>query len=149
MKTIIPFIEFMTESYDYKPIDDPYTSKLKYEFTNKDNVNFYVEFSPTKNGWTREYGIKNKRNSFTMLENPDAINVIRTVTDITVDFIEMFEPETIIIEHIASKKEKGKEGFDPNDENQRLRINRRFLIKYLPKDYEYNNFGPTSIITKK
>ena len=75
-------------------------------------------------------------------------NIIETVTEITIDFIEKYEPNKIIITHIPKNKEV--DFNNPNKTNKRALLNKRYLKPAIDKldDYFYSLNGSTSIITK-
>ena len=128
-----------------------------YTFVNKDGIKFNVYFD-THDGerYIREYRIDSKKyGSFEEIKTNDAISIIKTITDITISFLNKYKPEEITINHIPSDKERLKYGEEEDSEfwethkTKRALINKRFLIKKLPWDYFYELYGMTSIITKK
>lgn len=150
MKKIVNYIQFINETYSFKNTTKDMGEKVTYTFTNRDNVKFIVSFEIENDGlgWSREYKIMS-HNPYSELEKPDAINVLRTVTKITIDFIKMYDPDRIVIEHIPTNSERtASKKYDRSKENKRTKANRRFLLQELPKDYKYTNDGSTSIITK-
>jgi len=152
-----------------------------YEFTNKKGIEFLVVFE-NEHGfdgdgedrdpkiqfdncvYTRTYKIKNEK--IEKLSNSgDPYDIVDTLSKITIDFINKYNPLRIIIEHIPSQKEidKHKEeekkngrdsglfsgGFPKSKETIRAKFNKKSLMKYLPNNYVYRLDGVTSLITKK
>jgi len=148
MNNLIKYYEFISEKYNFEIINNPSPFRIQYTFTNRDNIKFNVIFTQFSKYWEREYSTT-LDTPFAMLEKPDSINVIATITAITIDFLNKNKPNAIIIPHISSKKEKQKDNYDSNSEIQRLIANRRFLTRELSSDYMYTNDGSSSIITKR
>jgi hypothetical protein len=148
MERILKYYDFINESYEFKNTTrDLYDTAVSYTFTNRDNIEFRVIFELKDYTWCRVYGIVGAK-QFRELDKPDAINVVKTVTEITIDFINRYDPKIILIEHIPSESEKDDELYRPSDENKRTRVHRRFLLRLLPKNYKYSNEGPSSMITR-
>jgi antitoxin component YwqK of YwqJK toxin-antitoxin module len=133
--------------YSYKlnsSHSDPNKREIIYNFTNKDNYEFEVVFyNLGKNKWEREY--RTTKKGLGILNTNDVYNIMETVTNITIDFIEMYEPNKIIITHIHKNKE-----IDFNKPNKRALLNKRYLKPAIDKldDYFYSLNRSTSIIKK-
>ena len=170
---IAKFTEFISESYEFKEYKDGSKTRIKYEFQNKDNLRFIVSFVPKKLFGTltvnvpssgiggtfyREYIVDSDEDSFVgyygEINTNDAMGIIRTVSNITVDFINKYKPDKIEIEHIPSRKEiekyKSEGDFKEfkNIENQRAKINRKYLEPIIPNGYIYKLDGMISTISK-
>ena len=157
MKT--KFNDFMNEFYEY--VDYPNISynilnHIDYKFTNKNDNKFKVSFVRFNNStdpdgvfYEREYINDNKSKSkFGLTNDNDAFNILRTVTNITINFIKEYEPNKIIIHHVSTNIEI-RSGLDTKiDTNKRARINKNYLEKSLPDNYKYELSGSFSYITK-
>jgi hypothetical protein len=136
--------------YSYKlnsSHSDPNKREIIYNFTNKDNYEFEVVFyNLGNNKWEREY--RTTKKGLGVLNTNDVYNIMETVTNITIDFIEMYEPNKIIITHIPKNKEI--DFNNPNKPNKRALLNKRYLKPAIDKldDYFYSLKGSTSIIEK-
>jgi hypothetical protein len=136
--------------YSYKlnsSHSDPNKREIIYNFTNKDNYEFEVVFyNLGNNKWEREY--RTTKKGLGVLNTNDVYNIMETVTNITIDFIEMYEPNKIIITHIPKNKEV--DFNNPNKPNKRALLNKRYLKPAVDKldDYFYSLKGSTSIIEK-
>jgi hypothetical protein len=153
---IFKFSKFLkiNDSYSFTKLIDqwPY---IEYEFRNKDNINFIVKFMITEKGkYSREYHTKSPDfNKYDELNTNDPFNILKTVTDITISFINEYQPKEIFIEHIPTKKERNIINKSVENGNRvhkpitkRALINKRYLEKYLPKNYKYELHGSTSFI---
>jgi len=152
---IAKYNEFILEKYSYKEIKSP--SGVSYTFTNKDNIKFNVYFD-TSGGdrYTREYRIdSDKYGAFEEIKTNDVMGIIKTVTDITISFINKYQPDEIVITHIPSTKEKVEHNKEEDDEfwetftTKRATVNKRFLEKKIPFNYYYELQGNVSYITKE
>lgn len=133
------------EKYEYKHYDKTFI----YDFENKDGITFRVKFRKHSNYYEREYFILSKdKNNMQMLDidEHDSYNILDTVSYITKDFIEKFNPDKIVIVHIFSKKEKSK---NAKGNSQRAKVNQRFLKRYIPNNYEIELKDNVTYITKK
>ena len=136
--------------YSYKlnsSHSDPNKREIIYNFTNKNNYEFEVVFyNLGKNKWEREY--RTTKKGLGILNTNDVYNIMETVTNITIDFIEMYEPNKIIITHIHKNKEI--DFNNPNKPNKRALLNKRYLKPAIDKlnDYFYSLNRSTSIIEK-
>jgi antitoxin component YwqK of YwqJK toxin-antitoxin module len=136
--------------YSYKlnsSHSDPNKREIIYNFTNKDNYEFEVVFyNLGKNKWEREY--RTTKKGLGILNTNDVYNIMETVTNITIDFIEMYEPNKIIITHIHKNKEI--DFNNPNKPNKRALLNKRYLKPAIDNlnDYFYSLNRSTSIIEK-
>lgn len=149
MKKIIRYKQFLNENYDFN-ITNSNDKEVIYTFVNRDDIKFkvYFDFDSENFTWNREYRIDGS-DAFRELEKPDAINVLRTVTNITIDFIKNHKPNKITIEHIPTDSEgKANKKYDSSIENKRTRANKRLLLQELPNNYRYTNDGSTSFITR-
>jgi len=133
--------------YNYK-LDkshaDPTERKIIYHFTNKNGYDFEVIFyNLGDNNWEREYSTSK---GLAVLNANDAYNILETITNITLDFIERYEPDNITIFHIKKKKESG----DTTKPSKRALINKKYLEPAINKldDYYYKLLGSTSYISK-
>jgi hypothetical protein len=163
------FNEFISEKYNFQRAASTMPNEVKYTFRNKKGVLFEVNFwlksffseeidDKEIDSWIREYKVvDNKFKYFDEINQGDAFSIVKTVTDITIDFINKYKPAKIIIEHIPSEKECEKLGivYDANNPiwkkhmTNRAKINKRFLERYLPKIYDYKLRGLFSIITRR
>jgi antitoxin component YwqK of YwqJK toxin-antitoxin module len=136
--------------YSYKlnsSHSNPNKKEIIYNFTNKDDYEFEVVFyNLGNNKWEREY--RTTKKGLGILNTNDVYNIMETVTNITIDFIEMYEPNKIIITHISKNKEV--DFNNPNKPNKRALLNKRYLKPAIDKldDYFYSLNRSTSIITK-
>jgi hypothetical protein len=160
MKT--KFNDFMNESYKpYEYVDYPNKTYgilnfIDYKFTNKNNNKFKVSFNRYNNStdesgdfYEREYiNDNNNKPKFGLIKDNDPFNILRTVTNITIDFIKEYEPNKIVIHHVSTNDEI-KSGLNTTvDTNKRAKINKRFLENSLPDNYNYELKGSFSYITK-
>jgi hypothetical protein len=133
-------------SYSYS-LDKETPRGIKYVFKDKDGNEFEVLFYNLGDGkWEREY--RSNKNGLGLIKTNDVYNIIETITEITIDFIEKYTPNKIIITHIPKNKEVN---FDnPKKSNQRALLNKRYLKPAIDKldDYFYTLINSTSIITK-
>jgi hypothetical protein len=134
--------------YNYK-LDkshaDPTQRRIIYNFTNKNGYDFEVIFyNLGDNNWEREYSTNQ---GLAVLNANDAYNILETITNITLDFIERYEPNNITIFHIKKNKE---ESGDPRKPSKRALINKKYLEPAINKldDYYYKLLGSTSYISK-
>lgn len=158
LKDFLKNKKFINEKYDFKLEDNGH--RIKYYFTNKDGIDFEVYFDEKiSNEYAREYRIVSKKiGSFEEINTGDSIGILKTITNITLDFIKNFNPKSIKIWHIPTKKERkvlrDKEIDHDYDywlktPTKRAIINKRFLERDLPSNYEYKLKGMMSVITKK
>ena len=137
--------------------EDSKSSSIFYRFINKYGTEYRVWFD-----WSGEEvdgvdtdvysrNFQTLKGGFDETGEGDVLNVIRTVTDITRDFIEKFNPDEIRINHIVSDKEekKGLSTLNVDTVSKRAKINKVFLEKIIPNDYGYFLIGSTSHIKKK
>lgn len=152
---IAKYNEFILEKYSYKEVKT--LSGVSYTFTNKDNIKFNVFFD-TNDGerYIREYRVDSEKyGAFEEIKTNDGIGILKTVTDITISFLNKYQPEEVIINHIPSTKERldhEKEEDDPFWETyktKRASVNKRFLEKRMPFNYFYELQGNVSYITKE
>lgn len=85
--------------------------------------------------WEREYNINGRYDL--QVNNP--YKIVSTVTDITINFINLVKPDAILIKHLPMDVENVKDG----KKNKRATINYQYLSKRLPKEYKlhYENEG--------
>lgn len=123
--------------------------EVYYYFSNKNGIEFQVEFVGKEGYWTREYR-KLTGNPFSVLDKVDIWEILETITDITIEFIKDYKPVQIKITHIPNTKEMKTGGFSywKSKTTKRALINKRFLEKKIPKDYSYQLIGSTSFIKK-
>lgn len=157
MKT--KFYDFMNEFYeyvDYPNITYGILNFIDYKFVNKNGNRFKVSFNRFNNStdldgvfYEREYINDNKsKPKFGLIGDNNPFNILRTVTKITIDFINKYEPNKIIINHVSTNTEM-KSGLNTKiDINKRAKINKRFLDDSLPDNYKYELKGSISTITK-
>ena len=150
------FKQDLMESYSYSKLDNNNTYTFKIN-----NIRFNTQFRknfdyPGLITYHRNYYINSPDN--TMADPFDEINLnkpfstIKTITKITIDFLNEVQPDLLIIKHIYKNKNdlniKGKTQEDRNT-NQRALLNKRFLERDLPENYLYYLVGINSIIIKK
>ena len=132
-------------SYKLDPShSDPNNRRIIYNFTGKDDYQFEVIFyNLGDNKWEREYSTIKK--GLGLLNTNDVYNIMETITKITLDFIERYQPENITIFHISKNKEAN--GIKPS---KRALLNKRYLDPAINKldDYYYKLLGSTSYISK-
>lgn len=152
---MITFEEFIYEKYSFEEVNDNipwHNGYIIYEFENIDGVRFkvmFIENHKEKNkNYTREYRIING-SPFSELNSGDAIGILKTVTNITLDFIKKYEPYSITIEHIPTREEYKKHMKNPEMVTKRAIANKRFLERDLPSNYNYELKGMVSKIIKK
>ena len=142
-------------SYNYtldKGFSDPTNRRIIYRFKNKDNYEFEVIFyNLGDNKWEREYSTS--KNGLGLLNTNDVFNIIETVTEITIDFIEKYEPNNITIFHIRKNKEVSNQDLRNmvmDKPSKRALLNKRYLKPAIDKldDYFYYLKGSTSVIEK-
>ena len=142
-------------SYSYtldKGFSDPTNRRIIYRFKNKDNYEFEVIFyNLGDNKWEREYSTS--KNGLGLLNTNDVFNIIETVTEITIDFIEKYEPNNITIFHIRKNKEVSNQDLRNmvmDKPSKRALLNKRYLKPAIDKldDYFYYLKGSTSVIEK-
>ena len=142
-------------SYNYtldKTHNDSTKREIIYKFKNRDNYEFEVLFYNLGNGkWEREYRTNEK--GLGLLKTNDVFNIIETVTEITIDFIEKYEPNNITIFHIRKNKEVSNQDLRNmvmDKPSKRALLNKRYLKPAIDKldDYFYYLKGSTSVIEK-
>lgn len=141
----LPITEGQVYSYKLDPShSDPNNRRIIYNFTGKDDYQFEVVFyNLGDNKWEREYSTIKK--GLGVLNTNDVYNIMETLTKITLDFIERYQPENITIFHISKNKEAN--GIKPS---KRALLNKRYLDPAINKldDYYYKLLGSTSYISK-
>lgn len=163
MKHMVKFKLFESLVYHFKMVADEKYDK-QYVFRNKDDVEFVVFFRPQSTWriedeniiWVREYSIRNSRgalSSYQELNTYDTYNILKTVTEITNQFLKDYQPKKVVIEHIETRQEmqdrmKTGERFSSDTVTKRAIINSRFLKRDLIPGYSYKLIGSTSTITK-
>ena len=146
--------EFILEKYSFTEHGNK--DEIIYKFTNIDNIEFKVTFFRNiSNTYEREYRIvSNMYGEFEEINTNDSISILKTITDITISFINKYQPEEIEINHIPSQKERLKYQHEEDSDfwfthnTKRALINKRFLEKRIPSNYFYELNGMTSTITK-
>lgn len=126
-----------------------------------DNIRFNVQFKKDAtyqglNVFTRTYYVGNSNSfgfdPFEEINKNKPFTIVKAITDITIKFLQEKNPDLLIIKHIYKQKNdlntKGKTP-DERNTNQRALLNKRFLEKYLPDNYQYYLIGINSIIVKK
>lgn len=134
-------------------LNDRTILSVLYTFTTDNNENYEVLF---RNYSSISYGAKEKpykwyRNFFTkeksysMTDTHDVYKVLSTISKITADFLNNYDVDILTIEHIPTNRED----INRNISNKRARVNKLFLQKYIPNEYEYKLKGSVSTISKK
>jgi len=110
---------------------------ITYNFKTDDDYNFSVDFILDGNDiWNRHFSTFEKQ--FDDINSQERFKILNTITKITLDFIEKYNPKKIKIYHVRSKSEFAN---NPYDENKRTRVNKYFLEKVLPSNYKIKTFG--------
>jgi hypothetical protein len=143
-------LESLNESqvYDFSSKIDWHS--VVYSFTNKDNFDFFVTFAELGEGkYIRSY--KTYQQGYSEINTGDVYSILKTITEITIDFINKYSPNEIKIEHMPNRKEYSRWRKDVEfrkQPNKRALLNKRFLENSLPSNYKYELDGHTTIITK-
>lgn len=138
---------------------DPVYGDVGYFFTNDKGSKYVVKFQRfPDNEWERGFTADGKYQETT---EGDVYRVMATVTEITLDFIDQYEPNLIEIPHIDTQKEVKKTFSDLKTDtaqsiidkksktpNKRARLNQIYLSNNLPGGYTYQLKGSKSIIKK-
>jgi hypothetical protein len=125
--------------------DDPVYGNVGYFFTNDKGSKYIVKFERFPDDeWERSFTADGK---YLETEENDVYRVMSTVTEITLDFIDQYEPLSLDIPHIGTKKEV-KTSDKSKTPNKRARLNQIYLGNNLPGGYTYSLKGSTSIIKK-
>jgi hypothetical protein len=133
--------------YDKEEVSDEY---VKYYFDNDSGTSYVVYFaykrvslSISDSYWSRSFETKK---GYNLTGEGDVYNVLSTISKITVDFLKEYDIDKLVIMHIPEDDENiGNRA----SENKRARVNKVFLKRYLPDNYDYKLEGFKSIITKK
>lgn len=121
----------------------------KYSFVaDDDKYDCIFSFSKTVRYWERFYYNSSRSDSMPYDEvNKNPYNIVSTITNITIDFLNRFNPNILTIDHIYMDNEK----FQKEKLNKRANINYQYLKNYLTGykiDY-YNIFGSTICLIYK
>ena len=141
------------------PIEGGWMDDVGYFFKNDRGSNYIVKFNRFANEeWERSFTADGK---YMETGEGDVYRVMATVTQITMDFIENYEPNLIEIPHVDTKKEvedtfrqlkisKATDIIKMKSQlsNKRAKLNRIYLEKNLPQGYSYQLKGSKSIITR-
>jgi len=140
----------INEKYDFTSFIKDDMGNYSYTFKGKDDLEFIVNFEnlgdAIEGEYARSYDVTNYKTQYEELGTSDAIGILRTVTDITVDFLKNIKPTKIYITHVNTDAED-KKYMRTGATNKRAIINKRFLERDIPSDYAYQLRGRTSIIT--
>lgn len=150
------FNEFISESYSYKKESED-DIEIKYSFKNRDNVKLVVVFKLIGDEeYERTYHIESEKyGRYDELRSNDSINIIKTLTNITVSFIGTYQPEEVIINHIPSQKEilrfseHEDSDFWKTYNTKRANVNKRYIERKIPFGYFYELKGMTSHLVKE
>lgn len=148
-----------TYKWDGPMESDPVYGDVGYFFTADKGSKYVVKFQRfPDNEWERGFTADGK---YTETTEGDVYRVMATVTEITLDFIDQYEPNTIEIPHIDTQKEVKKTFADLKTDtaqsiidkkskspNKRARLNQIYLSNNLPGGYTYQLKGSKSIIKK-
>ena len=169
---MLNYNEFITEKLGERNVVYPFKKDAEHEnnkyidylFTNKFDTEYKVVFMLVEDE-EGDYYVRNftTKKGFEETGEGDILNVINTISAITADFINEYQPSEIHINHIASKNEidkmlTGDESdedknrkiaeFNVDSVSKRAKVNRLFLLKHLPKNYSYRLEGSNSILSK-
>lgn len=140
------------------PLESGWMDDVSYFFTADKGSKYVVKFQRfPDNEWEREFTADGK---YMETSEGDVYKVMSTVTQITLDFIDQYEPMLIEIPHVDTKKEVQKTFSDlkantamsiidkkNKTSNKRARLNQIYLSNNLPDGYTYQLKGSKSIIT--
>ena len=119
---------------------------IQYEFHIEDDI-YECFFLKMEGELKYERLYRKKHGSFGQQVGKSAYKTIAIVSEITINFLKIINPNIIHIDHMNMRDEKY-----TGDINKRARINRQYLSKVLPKNYtlEYipNVKGTECYITK-
>ena len=141
------------------PIEGGWMDDVGYFFTNEKGSRYIVKFQRfPDNEWERGFTADGK---YQETSEGDVYRVMATVTEITLDFIDQYEPRVIEIPHIDTQKEVKKTFNDLKTDtaqsiidrksktpNKRAKLNQIYLSNNLPGGYTYQLKGSKSIIKK-
>jgi len=141
------------------PFEQGWHDDIGYKFQDKSGANYLVKFTRFPDDvWEREYTADGK---YDETGTGDVYKVLSTITKITIDFINEFNPILIRIPHINTQKEvsatfkalktsSATEIIDriKNSTNKRARLNSIYLKGNLPQGYTYQLKGSDSIIKR-
>lgn len=149
---LLKYSQFITELVDSSRVY-PYDKKedfigdirkVDYTFKNSHGTNYTVFFQKNGKVWKRAFDTDK---GYDMTGEGDVYNVLSTITKITVDFLIEYDVDELKILHIPTDEEYSSP--DRYKENKRARVNKVFLTKNLPDNYNYELDGFKSTITKK
>ena len=134
-----------SEVYPYDKKEDIIGNihKVDYTFKNSHGTNYTVFFEKKGKSWVRAFDTDK---GYDMTGEGDVYNVLNTITKITIDFLIEYDVNELRILHIPTDEEYSKDRYG---ENKRARVNKIFLTKNLPDNYDYKLDGFKSTITKK
>ena len=141
------------------PVEGGWMDDVGYFFKNDNGSNYIVKFNRFPNEeWERGFTADGK---YLETKEGDVYRVMTTVTQITLDFIDSYEPNVLEIPHVDTQKEI-KDTFKQlkttpatdiikqksETSNKRAKLNRIYLEQNLPQGYSYQLKGSKSIITR-
>lgn len=141
------------------PMESGWMDDVGYFFDTDSGVKYIVKFHRYPNEeWERGFTADGK---YGETGDKDVYRVMSTITQITLDFIDSYEPNMIEIPHIDTQKEikttidqiRAKSAKDViklkmEIPNKRAKLNRIYLERNLPQGYKYELKGSKSIIKK-
>lgn len=139
----------ITNAYSYalhtRPDNKHPHPSVIYEFKTEANLKYRVEFEMIKNNtWDRFF---TANNSYRETNKGDVYKIIATITKITLEFLQFYKPETVILTHKTSSKEVGR-GIEDGEENARAKLNRIFLTKNMIPEYTIEAHGHVTLIKR-
>lgn len=143
--------------YDYTAFEE--YGRNVYKFVCKDGMTIHVQFTEdtdTDNVYYRDYGTGELDClEYDEIGTNDGVRILRTVTRITVDFLDKVQPDKLLIIHVATAAEAQEKlankrfgGVVSDKPNKRAKVNRMFLERELPSNYAYIIDKSVSIISK-
>lgn len=141
------------------PIESGWVEDVGYFFDTDKGNKYIVKFNRYPNEeWERNFTANGK---YGETGDNETYRVMATITQITIDFINSYEPNLIVIPHIDTQKEikttidqirtkSAKEVIKLKMDipNKRAKLNKIYLERNLPQGYTYELKGSKSIIKK-
>ena len=141
------------------PIEQDFMGNVAYFFTSDKHSHYIIKFDRFPDGeWERNFTADGK---YMQTDEGDVYRVMATITEITLDFIDQYEPNKVEISHIDTEKEMRGTVNDIKNQsvldfinnkskisNKRAKLNQIYLSNNIPTGYTYQLKGSRSVIKK-
>jgi len=123
---------------------------VSYNFkSDKTGAIYRVSFRGSHNEWERGYDQDNRHEVPKPAAEP--FKIVATVTAITLDFIEVYKPIMLRIQHARDtpRRLRGKTTYNsgpPPEQSRRAKLNREYLMQNIPPGYHFQQVRSTSLI---